>query len=68
MTGVERNFYNILSINDKSDIYVLNASIPNTLEEVKNLVISFNESLYNLCTKYNLTYIDRNSIDNNLKH
>ena len=67
MTGVERNFYNILSINDKSDIYVLNASIPNTLEEVKNLVISFNESLYNLCTKYNLTYIDRNSIDNNSK-
>ena len=67
MTGVERNFYNILSINDKSDIYVLNALLPNTLEEVKNLVISFNESLYNLCTKYNLTYIDRNSIDNNSK-
>ena len=67
MTGVERNFYNILSINDKSDIYVLNAPLPNTLEEVRNLVISFNESLYNLCTKYNLTYIDRNSIDNNSK-
>ena len=67
MTGVERNFYNILSINDKSDIYVLNALLPNTLEEVKNLVISFNESLYNLCTKYNLTYIDRNNIDNNSK-
>lgn len=48
MTGVERNFYNILSINDKSDIYVLNALLPNTLEEVKNLVISFNESLYNM--------------------
>ncbi len=28
MKGIERNFYNILSINDKSDIYVLNAPIP----------------------------------------
>lgn len=67
MKGIERNFYNILSINDKSDIYVLNVPIPNSLEEIKNLVISFNESLYNLCTEYNLTYIDRNSIDNNSK-
>ena len=64
---IERNFYNILSINDKSDIYVLNAPLPNTLEEVRNLVISFNESLYNLCAKYKLTYIDRNSINNNSK-
>ena len=64
MTGVERNFYNILSINDKSDIYVLNAPIPDSLEEIKNLVISFNDSLYNLCTKYNLNYIDRNVADN----
>ena len=67
MTGVERNFYNILSINDKSDIYVLNAPIPNSLEEIKNLVISFNDSLYNLCTKYNLNYIDRNVTDNTPK-
>ena len=64
MKGIERNFYNILSINDKSDIYVLNAPIPNSLEEIKNLVISFNDSLYNLCTKYNLNYIDRNVTDN----
>lgn len=65
--GIERNFYNILSINDKSDIYVLNAPIPNSLEEIKNLVISFNDSLYNLCTKYNLNYIDRNVTDNTPK-
>ena len=64
MKGIERNFYNILSINDKSDIYVLNAPIPDSLEEIKNLVISFNDSLYNLCTKYNLNYIDRNVTDN----
>lgn len=67
MRGIERNFYNILSINDKSDIYVLNAPIPNSLEEIKNLVISFNDSLYNLCTKYNLNYIDRNVTDNTSK-
>ena len=67
MKGIERNFYNILSINDKSDIYVLNAPIPNSLEEIKNLVISFNDSLYNLCTKYNLNYIDRNVTDNTSK-
>ena len=67
MKGIERNFYNILSINDKSDIYVLNAPIPNSLEEIKNLVISFNDSLYNLCNQYNLNYIDRNVIDNTSK-
>lgn len=65
--GVERNFYNILSINDTSDIYVLNILVPNTLEEINNLVISFNTALYNLCCKYNLTYIDRNIINNNIK-
>ena len=65
--GIEKNFYSILSINDKSDIYVLNAPIPNSLEEIKNLVISFNDSLYNLCTKYNLNYIDRNVTDNTCK-
>ena len=67
MKGIERNFYNILSINDKSDIYVLNAPIPNSLEEIKNLVISFNDSLYNLCNQYNLNYIDRNVTDNTFK-
>ena len=65
--GIEKNFYNILSINDKSDIYVLNAPVPNSLEEIKNLVISFNDSLYNLCNKYNLNYIDRNVTDNTSK-
>ena len=65
--GIERNFYSILSINDKSDIYVLNAPIPNSLEEIKNLVISFNDSLYNLCNQYNLNYIDRNVTDNTSK-
>ena len=65
--GIEKNFYSILSINDKSDIYVLNAPIPNSLEEIKNLVISFNDSLYNLCNKYNLNYIDRNVTDNTCK-
>lgn len=65
--GIEKNFYSILSINDKSDIYVLNAPVPNSLEEIKNLVISFNDSLYNLCNKYNLNYIDRNVTDNTSK-
>lgn len=64
---IERNFYNILSINDKSDIYVLSAPVPNSLEEIKNLVISFNDSLYNLCNQYNLNYIDRNVTDNTSK-
>ena len=62
--GVENNFYSILSINDKSDIYVLSAPIPDTMKEVKNLVISFNDALYNLCREYSLTYIDRNTTDN----
>ena len=65
--GIEKNFYSILSINDKSDIYVLNAPVPNSLEEIKNLVISFNDSLYNLCNQYNLNYIDRNVTDNTSK-
>ena len=65
--GIEKNFYNILSINDKSDIYVLNAPITNSLDEIKNLVISFNDSLYNLCNQYNLNYIDRNVTDNTPK-
>ena len=65
--GIEKNFYSILSINDKSDIYVLNAPVPNSLEEIKNLVISFNDSLYNLCNQYNLNYIDRNVTDNTPK-
>ena len=67
MRGIEKNFYNILSINDKSDIYVLNAPITNSLDEIKNLVISFNDSLYNLCNQYNLNYIDRNVTDNTPK-
>lgn len=66
ITGVEKNFYSILSINDKSDIYVLSAPIPDTIKEVKNLVISFNEALYNLCREYSLTYIDRTSTDNTM--
>ena len=65
--GIEKNFYNILSINDKSDIYVLNAPVPDSLEEIKNLVIYFNDSLYNLCNQYNLNYIDRNVTDNTPK-
>ncbi len=65
--GIEKNFYNILSINDKSDIFVLNTPIPDSLEEIKNLVISFNNSLYDLCNKYNLTYINRNNTDNTYK-
>ena len=65
--GIEKNFYSILSINDKSDIYVLNAPITNSLDEIKNLVISFNDSLYNLCNQYNLNYIDRNVTDNTPK-
>ena len=66
ITGVEKNFYSILSINDKSDIYVLSVPIPDTIKEVKNLVISFNEALYNLCREYSLTYIDRASTDNTM--
>ena len=65
--GVEKNFYNILSINDKSDIYVLNAYLPNSLREINNLVLSYNDSLYNLCNKYNLTYIDRNVTDGSIE-
>ena len=64
--GVEKNFYSILSINDKSDIYVINVPIPDTIKEVKNLVISFNEALYNLCKEYSLTYIDRTVTDNTM--
>ena len=63
---VEKNFYNILSINDKSDIYVLSTPLPDTIKEVKNLVISFNEALYNLCKDYSLTYIDRTTTDNTI--
>lgn len=65
ITGIEKSFYDILSINDKSNIYVLNQVVPNTISEISNLVISFNESLYRLCDKYNLVYVDRKGIVNN---
>lgn len=69
MLGIERNFYNILSINSSSDIYALGIYVPYKLtnEEMKiiqELVLKYNDHLISLSEKYHVTYIDTCLIGN----
>lgn len=67
--SIERNFKNILSINNKTDIYALGAYIPKSLNNdemdvFRNLVIRYNEKLIELCNKYGVTFVDTETIGN----
>jgi len=67
MSGIETNFKNIFKINSTTDIYALGICIPKILEEegleiFKELIISYNERLIELCKKYNITYINTEQI------
>ena len=60
---VDKNFNNILSINDKADIFALGLYIPKSMQgdemEVFNNVIRiYNCFLKELCKKYNIEYVN----------
>ena len=65
--SIEKNYYNILSINDKADIYTLGAYVPKSLKNedmdvFRDLICRYNERLIMLCNKYNITFIDTETI------
>lgn len=69
---VDENFNNILSLNNKADIFALGLYIPKSMKndgmEVFNTAIEiYNEFLKDLCKKYNIEYIDTeaNAMENN---
>lgn len=67
LNGIEVNFDNILSINDKTDIYTLGAYVPKSLEikdlEIfRDLVLIYNEELERLCKLYSITFIDTQEV------
>lgn len=62
--GIERNFESILAINGNTDIYTLGAYIPKVLrrEDIdsvfRELILEYNARLLDLCTAYNIRYIN----------
>lgn len=60
---VDENFNNILSINDKADIFALGLYIPKSMqgdgmEVFEDAIENYNEFLKTICSKYNIEYID----------
>lgn len=67
INGIDRNFDNILSINDSTDVYTLGAYIPKSLqiEEMnvfRDLIIAYNDALKTLCRQYGITFIDTEEV------
>lgn len=67
--GIEKNFANILSINDKTDIYTLGAYVPKSLQKedmdvFRELIIKYNERLEKLCGDYYITFINTDILGN----
>lgn len=67
MDSIERNYENILGINNKTDIYTLGAYIPKSLQSpemniFRDLVIAYNEELLSLCKQYGTTFIDTEEV------
>ncbi len=67
LDGVKRNFDNILSINDKTDIYALGVYIPKSLNKddmmiFRDLIYKYNESLKEICNLYKINYIDTDKV------
>lgn len=66
---VDENFNNILSINDKTDVFALGLYIPKSMQKdglkvLNDAIIRYNEFLKILCKKYNIEYVDTESIGN----
>ena len=64
---VDENFNNILSLNDKADIFALGLYVPRSMKkdgmEVFNAAIErYNEFLKILCEKYNIEYVDTQDV------
>lgn len=69
MDGIDRNFYNLLSINARSDIFALGSYTPASLRSddmkiFQDLILAYNERLASLCNSYHVTYINTNEIGN----
>ncbi len=67
MESIEKNYNSILSINDKTDIYTLGAYVPKSLQKnemniFRDLAISYNENLQDLCNQYGITFINTDEI------
>ena len=66
VSNIEQNFKDILDINSNKDIFALGAYVPKSLQFLpdedkdifRNLIIFYNEELFNLCRNYGITYID----------
>ena len=59
--GVENNINNILSLNNKTDIYVLGVqSKKNRI--LRDKILEYNRRLSDLCDKYDLQYVDTGAI------
>lgn len=68
--SIERNFENILEINNHTDIYTLGAYIPKSLQSkemdiFRDLVIAYNKKLLNLCKQYGITFVDTEEVGRN---
>ena len=69
MNSIDENFYNLLSINDKSDIFALGSYTPASLRSddmkiFQDLILAYNERLTSLCNSYHITYINTQKIGN----
>ena len=69
IAGIDENFYNLLSINARSDIFALGSYTPASLRSddmkiFQDLILAYNERLASLCNSYHITYINTNEIGN----
>lgn len=67
--SIERNFNNILGINNKTDIYALGTYIPKSLQYAemdifRDLIIRYNIYLEKLCKEYGVTFINTEEVGN----
>lgn len=67
--GHKKNFESILGINDNSDIYALSAYFYSEMSEeyekkFKEAILMYNENLKELCSEYNITYINCRFLEN----
>lgn len=61
INGIERNFENLYTLNNKSDIYVLGYDLAydkNLSLDVRNIISHYNDKIKALCSEYRVTYID----------
>lgn len=73
ISGIDKNFETILSINDQADIYALGAYVPKSLQSkemniFRDLIIRYNEQLQSLCKSYHMTFINTEEIGKNFNN